>query len=63
MDILTQKIKEIPGISTYVKNIAKARGWKYVFEIIPDFDRLQKFRGIGKKTVSVFESFLKNKKR
>jgi hypothetical protein len=60
MNILIQKIEDISEIPTYVKNIAKACDWKYVFDIIPYLDRLQTFRGIGKKTASVLELFLKN---
>ncbi len=60
MDILIQKIEEISEISSYFKNIAKAYGWKYVFDMIPYFDRFQKFQGIGKGTASVLELFFKN---
>lgn len=60
MDILIQKIEDISEIPTYVKNIAKACDWKYVFDMIPYFDRFQKFREITPKTATALELFLKN---
>jgi hypothetical protein len=58
-NILTKEVETLNCLSPYFKKVAKAQGWKYLFEIVFHLKSLSRYRGFGKKTTQAIMSVLK----